>query len=147
MTTRKLGSLLSATRELSSLQAEAQRATKLQQIYLSCVPTELAEASRIAGTRGGTVCIVTESPVTAAKIKQLVPRLLTAIQKCDGEVTVLQVRVQPAAGNLRRNEKSLKRPLTPDSIEYFRALSTTVGDGSPLKIALTNLVRRHGGGV
>ena len=145
MKLQSLGQLLATTRELTSLRADAHRATKLQQFYVSRVPPELATSSRIAGVRGGAVRIVTENPVTAAKLKQMLPRLLTAIQECDGEVTVLQVRVQPMTPGERSRRPSRKKPLSPDSIEYFRALSTQVEDDSPLKKALTNLVRRHGG--
>ena len=145
MKPQSLGQLLATTQELTSLRADAQRATKLQQFYVSRVPPELANLSRVAGVRGGAVRIVTANPVTAAKLKQMLPRLLTAIQECDREVTALQVRVQPTTRYERLATPSQKKPLSIESIEYFRALSTQVSDDSPLKIALTNLVRHHGG--
>ena len=145
MKPQSLGQLLATTQELTSLRADAQRATKLQQFYVSRVPPELANLSRVAGVRGGAVRIVTANPVTAAKLKQMLPRLLTAIQECDREVTALQVRVQPTTRYERLATPSQKKTLSIESIEYFRALSTQVSDDSPLKIALTNLVRHHGG--
>lgn len=145
MKLQSLGQLLATTRELTSLRADAHRATKLQQFYVSCVPPELATSSRVAGVQGGAVRIVTANPMTAAKLKQMLPRLLTAIQECDGEVTVLQVRVQPMTRGERRGRSPEKKALSPESIEYFRALSTQISDDSPLKKALTNLVRHHGG--
>jgi hypothetical protein len=136
-----LGKLLGATDELRALQVRTRWLLELQTLYFRSAPRELARFSRVKGYRAGMLIVSAADPAIAAKLKQLAPRLLRCIQKCEKEVTSVRIEVQvntPAA------EQRVKATLTVDAVAKFDALAHRVGNEN-LKLALANLVSRHGG--
>jgi hypothetical protein len=136
-----IGKLLSATEELKALQARTRRLLELQTLYFRSAPRELATSSRVKSYRAGTLFVFADNSAVAAKLKQLAPRLLASIQKNEAEVTALHIGVQ--VRDAQRTYKSLKTVLPPQAIEEFDALATRITD-TELKLALANLVSRHG---
>jgi hypothetical protein len=136
-----IGKLLSATEELKALQARTRRLLELQTLYFRSAPRELATSSRVKSFRAGTLFVFADNSAVAAKLKQLAPRLLASIQKNEAEVTALHIGVQVT--DAQRTYKSLKTVLPPQAIEEFDALATRITD-TELKLALANLVSRHG---
>jgi hypothetical protein len=136
-----IGKLLSATEELKALQARTRRLLELQTLYFRSAPRELATSSRVKSYRAGTLFVFADNSAVAAKLKQLAPRLLASIQKNEAEVTALHIGVQVT--DAQRTYKSLKTVLPPQAIEEFDALATRITD-TELKLALANLVSRHG---
>lgn len=136
-----IGKLLSATEELKALQARTRRLLELQTLYFRSAPRELAASSRVKSYRAGALVVFADNSAVAAKLKQLAPRLLASIRKIEAEVTAIHIQVQ--VRDTQRAYKSLKAALTPEAIEEFDALATRVTDAE-LKLALANLVSRHG---
>ncbi len=135
-----IGKLLSATDELKALQARTRQLLELQTLYLGSAPRELASSSRVKGYRAGTLFVAADNAATAAKLKQLAPRLLASVQKFEMQVTSIRIEVQVTGS--QRTYKSIKTSLTPEAVEEFDALSKRVTD-LDLKSALSNLVTRH----
>ncbi len=143
MPVHKIGSLLATPGELRVLYRKAQHLLRLQQVFSESVPPPFAHACRVKDCREGTLFILTDSAAIAAKLRQLAPRLLVHIQKQESQVTGIQIAVQVRMSQKDRDESAFKKnALSTDSIEKFKILSREIPD-SPLKSALTNLVRRH----
>lgn len=142
MPLHSIGKLITASGELKTLYGKTQRLLRLQQVFSDSTPSALAQASRVKSYRAGTLYILADNAAIAAKLRQLIPRLLVIIQKQEPQITGIQVAVQVT----KSQDKSAKPPnkggLSSDSIDKFRLLSEQTPD-SPLKSALTNLVRRH----
>lgn len=142
MPAQKIGSWL-ASGELRTLSRKAQRLTELQQVFFGSAPAPLAQASRVKNYQAGTLFLLADNAAVAAKLKQLAPRLLVTIQKLEPEVTGIRIEVQVNESQYKTQAKVKKISLRIDSVEHFRKLSEAIPD-SPLRSALTNLVRRHG---
>ncbi len=142
MPAHTIGKLLTAPGELSTLYGKTQRFLRLQQVFFDSTPSTLARASRVKSYRAGTLYILTDNAAIAAKLRQLIPRLLLNIQKQEPQITAIQVAVQVTKSPKKTQVSPKKEGLSPDSIKKFRLLSEQTPD-SPLKSALTNLVCRH----
>ena len=141
MTAQKIGSWL-ASGELRTLSSKAQRLTELQQVLFDSAPPPLAQASRVKNYQAGTLSLLADNAAVAAKLKQLAPRLLLNIQKRVPEITGIRIEVQVKYSGYPTQARVKNSSLPIDSIEHFKKLSEVIPD-SPLKSALTNLVRRH----
>lgn len=138
-----IGKLLSATQELKALQARTRQLLELQTLYFRSAPRELANSSRVKGYRAGTLFVSADNAAVAAKLKQLAPRLLASVQKCEMQVTSIRIEVQVRGP--QRTYKSIKTSLTAEAVEEFDALAKRVTNAD-LKSALANLVNHHGRG-
>lgn len=145
MAVQRLGQLLGTAREFAALLQRSRRLAQWHDRYANCAPPALARASRVAGFRSGTLILRADNAAVAAKLKQLAPRLMTALNQQANEVTSIRVQVQPAGAAQRPPGRSAVHDLPPRAIEEFARLSATVKD-SPLKKALERLVARHRGG-
>lgn len=143
MPAQKIGSWL-ASGELRTLSRKVQRLTELQRVYLDSAPRSLAAASRVKNYRAGTLFLLADNAAVATKLKQLAPRLLITLQRQVPEVTGIRVHVQVKESPLMLRTSVTKRALSAETIENFRRLSDAL-PASPLKAALTGLVRRHRG--
>lgn len=143
VTARKIGELLAASGQLKTLSHEAQRLAELERVIFEAAPRALSEATRLRSFRAGTLVLSTENPAVAAKLRQLVPRLLVYVRNREPEVSRIRVQVQPATPQERaRGDAGKKRPLSADAIANFQNLAAGLRE-SPLKSAVTRLVRRH----
>jgi hypothetical protein len=137
-----IGKLMSATEELKALSARARRLRDLQAVYFRSAPRALAEASRIKDYRAGTLVISACHAAIATKLRQIAPRLLTAINKADPQVTGLKIEVQVSGSSRETEPNARKRALSVDAVDHFAALAGSLPAGK-LKLALTNLVSHH----
>lgn len=144
MPTSKIGTFLTASAELKVLSEKAQRLLQLQNMFFDAAPPSLAQACRVKNFREGMLYIVVESAAVAAKLRQLTPRLVSNMRKFEPQVTGIQVTVQVTRSRIEVARPAQKNELSVDSIDKFRNLSGKIA-ASPLKSALTNLVRRHSG--
>ena len=143
MPLQKIGALLGASEELKTLSAGTRRMQDLQTLYLRSAPRELAGSSRVKNYRAGTLFVSADNAAVAAKLKQLAPSLLASIRKTEPQITGIRIEVQVSGAARERPRKPQKKPLTPEAVARFEALSKRVPNGG-LKDAIARLVRRHG---
>lgn len=137
--------LIGSTTELASVRAQAQKQAVLQKAFEDYTPVELAHlktASRVGYIKAGTLYLLADHAAAAAKLRQLLPRLLPVLHHLEPEVTAIKVEVQVKGHASGSTKKSDKRSLPVDSIDKFETLARSVKDPA-LKSALTNLVRRR----
>lgn len=140
-----LRNLIGAAAELAAVRKQAQKQAALQQAFVDYTPVELAEltkASRVGYIKAGTLYLLADHAAAAAKLRQLLPRLLPVFRKLEPEVTAIKVQVQVSATHSAPRAGVKKKDLSVDSIEYFEKLGATVND-SGLKSAITNLVKKR----
>ncbi len=142
MSTRKLSALIENTAGLSALTRTMQRLAALQRLYEVCAPPDLARASRVVGDRNGMLVIAADNGAIAAKLKQLLPRLLKTLQKQRAQVTGIQVQVQVNKVTSTARARPAKTPLPVDLIDNFDDLSKRVKDPE-LRDALARFAARR----
>ena len=135
-------SLLGASSDFKALRDKTQRLQALQQAYATSTPVELAEASRVGYVRANTLYIFASNSAVAAKLRQLLPRVLPVIRKLEPEVTGIQITVQAAMGEPMPTSHAKKSSLSLDNIELLEILAKSVPDAH-LKSALTNFAARN----
>ncbi|MDH5534245.1 MAG: DUF721 domain-containing protein [Betaproteobacteria bacterium] len=142
MAAQKIGFWLTAPGDLQELAAKAHRLSDLQQAFVDSAPPQLARAGRVKNFRAGTLFLLADNSTAAAKLRQLVPRLLVNIQKTEPEVTGIHIGVQVKSSTNRPPSTAKKAALSPETIEEFIQLAARVPDPN-LRSALAKLVRRH----
>ena len=138
----KIGKLLAEAEELKAVSARTRRLRELQKLYSESAPGELAKASRVKGYRDGILLVAAENAATAAKLRQMVPTLLTRISKSEPEVNGIRIGVQVGGRAQAARTQQQKNVLTTDALKKFDALAKRVGD-EDLRSALARLVRHH----
>jgi hypothetical protein len=146
MPLRDIRKLIDASAELASVRRQAHKQAALQQAFVDYTPAEFAyltQASRVGYIKAGTLYLLTDQAAVAAKLRQLLPRLLPVFRKLEPEVTGIKVEVQVNSAQGKSRSKTNKKLLSIDSIEYFEKLAGSVSNPE-LKLAITNLVlKRH----
>ena len=145
MPLRDIRQLIGASAELETLRKKSQRLTALQKAFVDYTPGELAylsQASRVGYIKAGTLYLWVDQAAVAAKLRQLLPRLLPRFSKLDAEITGIKVVVQVNSPPQNSRAHFKKNQLPIDSIEHFEKLAHTVRDPA-LKSAITNLVRKR----
>ena len=142
MPARKIGDFLAVSGELKALSREARRLAEVEQLLFEALPRALAEATRIKGLRAGTLIVSADNAAVAAKVRQLAPRLLLHVRKRATEVSGIRIDVQPAPQQERRSNRAEKSLPGAAVISNFHSLAEGLRE-SPLKQAITRLVRRH----
>jgi len=135
-------SLLGASNELKALRDKTQRLRALQQAYVGSTPAELAEASRVGYVRASTLWVFADNSAVAAKLRQLLPRVLPVIQKLEPEITGIQIQVQAEKGEISPAHHAKKEMLSLDNIELIEILAKSVPDPD-LKSALADFAARN----
>ena len=93
-----VNALIRESEGFASIQDRLQRISRLQHSFADALPPGLVESCRVATVEGSTLIIATANGASAAKLKQMLPRLLESFRenkKQEQEVTVIQVIVQP----------------------------------------------------
>jgi hypothetical protein len=143
MPNRTIGDLLVATEELKTLTARTRRLRELQKLFFRSAPRELAGSSRVKSYKAGVLSVTADNGVVSAKLKQLAPSVLAGIRRTDADVAAIriEVRVSGTRGPQERHRAAKRLPA--EAVNAFEALAERVSD-ERLKLALANLVRRHG---
>jgi len=137
-----IGNLLGRSQVMKNLTAAAGRLQKLQKTFIDAAPVELASACRVKNYHSGTLIVAAGNSAVAAKLRQLVPSMLATIRKQEPEATGIRIEVQVSAPTQTTRAAVQPAGLPSDSIDKFRQLASRLDD-SPLKSALTNLIRHH----
>jgi hypothetical protein len=142
MPAHKIDFYLNSSDSLRPLAHEARRIALLQQVLHKLAPPELTQACCVKRLRAGTLFLLAENAAIAAKLKLLVPRLLTSYQKQGEEVTSIRVEVQVTDASPQPRAGRAPNPLSPESIANLERLAAGL-DATPLKQALINLAARQ----
>ena len=138
MKVHAIGSLIASLDDLKAIHVRATRHAQLQLVYRAAVPKELARRSRVIDERSGTLVIAADTSGVAAKLRQLVPRIVADIVKWCPEVTAIRVEVQVADGQPPTTPRA--RPqIARQGLRSFTQLRDALPD-SPLREALSRLV-------
>lgn len=144
MPAHKIDFYLNSSNSLRRLSDESRRIAELQRIFLKSAPQPLTQACCVTQLRAGTLFLVAENAAIAAKLKQLLPRLLTSYQKLGMQVTAIRVEVQVREVAPGGGAKGPAKQLSTESIKNLEQLAAGLED-SPLKQALTNMVAHQRG--
>jgi hypothetical protein len=145
MPLRDIRNLLGASSELAALREKTQRLQALQRAYVDSTPVELAEltkASRVGYLKAGTLYLLADNATVAAKLRQLLPRLLPLFRKLEAEVTGIRVDVQPKSPAVLPSVEAKSDRLPIDYIEQLDKAAKTI-TSPDLKLAVTNLLRHR----
>lgn len=124
---------MSENPELRSLLNTVQTLAELQRHFDLVAPAYIAQSSQILGLRQGTLSIATSNGTVAAKLRQLVPDLVTKLQDRGCEVSGIRVKVQVSYAPVVHSPAP--RTLSDTAQLQLHALSLSLKD-SPLKLAL-----------
>lgn len=120
--------LLTDSAELSALHKNTRRLLMLQKAYVDFTPVELASASRVGYRRADTLYLLADNAAVAAKLKQLLPRLLPKFQKLEPQVTVIRVELQVKTRGGAPAGRSRDAALSLENIKHFEDLAKQVSD-------------------
>jgi hypothetical protein len=123
---------------LARLTDHARYLLRLQRIFDSATP--LTRLARISNVRLGKIFIVADSSATAAKLRQMEPRLTRVFQAEAPEVTGIEIRVQPGRRNPPPTETRMPATIAPERKRGLTLLAERMPEGSPLRAALLRLV-------
>jgi hypothetical protein len=135
-----IGKLIAGLSHLKAIHMRASRLAALQQVYRKAIPEELAKRSSVADERSGTLVVAAETSAVAAKLRQLLPRIVAEFVKWEPQVTAIRVEVQ-VSGERQTIERERRAGIPPRALESFTQLRDTLPD-SPLREALSRLVER-----
>jgi hypothetical protein len=148
MPTEPLSRLLRENPDLATIRDRLEQVRRLQGLYRSVVPAELASSSRVCAVDGTTVVVRADNAPVAAALRAMAPRLLAGLVeaakltknsfeiKADGELTGLRLEVQVDAAPPPRKARPREDIPVERLAEVARALSE-----SPLKDTLDRIVR------
>lgn len=148
MATEPLARALLRNPDLSPVRDRLEQVGRLQGLFRSVVPAQLASASRICAVDGTTVVVRADNAPVAAALRAIAPRLLAGLKdaagpggnslknKQDQELTGLRVEVQVEAPPKPRAPTPRASLPVERLAEVARGLSE-----SPLKDALDRIVR------
>lgn len=142
MTARKLDTFLSEPASpLNRLARAAQRLNAISRIWETVAPIGLARSCRVGCLDDGVLTLLADNGAIASKIKQQLPSLLEKLQHRGSEITGIQVDVQVKIPSPER-VSAPKPGISDQSLASLEKLDAELDD-SPLKEALTNLIKHH----
>jgi len=141
-----VSALMQAARELSALEAEV----------LSLLPAGMREGIAVAGVKhdprnpqqGQVLLLLAAHGAAAARVRQVVPTLLSRLQQRGSRIDAIRVRVQPEAGRAGDWDTGpVQRPrtsgrMTPVGLACLDELARNL-PASPLQDALKTLLSHH----
>jgi hypothetical protein len=142
MQARSLEDCLKADGGLARLSGHAARLLRLQRLFESAVPQPLARGARVANLKLEKVVIHADSSAVAAKLRQIVPTLVEVFRKEVGEVTGIQVSVQPRTGSSPSSPTVSHDFLGDYAKQGLTSLADRLPEESPLRQALQHLLKR-----
>jgi hypothetical protein len=137
---RRLNALFKDNAELVALSSHAGELTTFQKYWEAVAPDSLKQSAHAGGVKHKRLTVYANNGTVAAKIKLLLPSLLTKLQKQGLEVTSIRVEVQVQSH--REKPEKPPRNISPHAASSLGKLASELGD-SPLGEALTRLSRRQ----
>ena len=145
---KPIRALLRENEALLPFHRRLRQLSKLQKTFVDALPSGLSESCRIATVDGSTIIIATANGAVAAKLKQMLPRLLERFRETisenktqDQQVTGISVIVQPEFFVSEKTYKSTA-PREPLPVEKLVELAESLED-SPLKTAIQNIASKR----
>jgi hypothetical protein len=136
---RQIKALFKENAELLALSDQADSLTVSQTIWNNIVPDALKPYTHAGNVKHKRLTVYANNGAVAAKIKLLLPNLLTKLQKQEVEITSIRVEVQ-VQSTVRLKPKT-QRFVSPTSARYLSDLANKLGD-SPLAEVLARLSSR-----
>lgn len=126
---------------MAHLAAHANRLLQLQGALKAALPATMRPYAHVANFRLGKVFIHTNNSAVAAKIRQLGPRLASALSSPAAQVTEIEVRVQASTPSVTQSHH--ERPALPGDQQKqgLTLLAESLPHGSTLKDALERLLQ------
>lgn len=96
---KPINALMRENEALKPIQDRLARISRIQHSFAETLPPGLNESCRVATVEGSTLVIAAANGAVAAKLKQMLPRLLVKFQenkKQEQQVTAISVVVQPS---------------------------------------------------
>ena len=144
MTARKLDSFfITPASPLNRLALAAQQLNSISRIWETVAPIGLALFCRVGRLDDGVLTLFADNGAIASKIKQQLPSLLEKLQQRGSEITGIRIEVQVKIPSPERSI-SPKQAISPKSLASLERLDAELEE-SPLKEALTNLIKHHSG--
>lgn len=139
----KIDRYLAGERSLQPIVEKAERISALSKLCEEALPRELAQQTRAANLKNGTLVLLAANPATAAKLKLLAETLRSFLLLQGKEVNSVSVRVQPTASRAPAVIAAHKQArLSPSALAELSALHDRLPD-SPARQALGALLARH----
>jgi len=141
MMAKSLQEHLVSTDGLARLAAHAQRLLEFQRTLETILPEALCPHARVANFRLGKIFIHTSNSAVAAKIRQLGPRIASALSSSSVKVTEVGVSVQTSPST--RPKAAYQRPALPGDQQKrgLDLLAQNLPPESALKCALDRLIK------
>jgi hypothetical protein len=136
---RRLNALFKDNAELVALSAQAGNLTASQKTWEAVAPDSLKQFTQAGSVKHKRLTVYADNGAVAAKIKLLLPSLLTKLQKQGVEVTSIRVEVQ-VKSSPKKPEKS-QRNISAQAASSLEKLAAEL-DGSALGEALSRLSSR-----
>jgi hypothetical protein len=141
---KPINTLLRENETLLPFHQRLRQISRLQKTFVDALPIGLNESCRIATIEGSTIIVATANGAVAAKLKQMLPRLLDKFhenKKQYQEVTGFSVIVQPEffVPEKRPRPAAGKEPIP---TKKLTELAESLGD-SPLKTALEAIASKR----
>ncbi len=147
MTIHKINFYLSTLKEASEHQemfTYIDRLTQIQQAFMEIIPPQLATPCSLGRFSDGKLTILVGNGAVAAKLKQILPSLLSKFQKSGLiEVTAIQITVQANYYIYSADNSSRERPkIGQTGMEILSKFATNL-PVSPLKIAVKSILKKQ----
>ena len=136
----RFNALFKENPELAALLGQEDSLTASQKIWNTILPDALKPFTQAGSVKHKRLTVYADNGAVAAKIKLLLPSLLTKLQKQGLEVTSIRVEMQ-VKSSPRRSVKPM-RSISPEAASSLRKLADELG-GSALGEALAKLSRRN----
>lgn len=137
---RKVQEYLGTGDILRRLVREAGRLSELDRAYRRAAPAALVDASGVDHIDGATLVLWADSGAVAAKLRQIMPTVLSQLQRFAPECTTARVAVRIAARDVGRTRRSPTR-IGARGADALRELAGELPP-SALRNALTRLAAR-----
>lgn len=127
----------------STVLITAQRLIHLQGVIGRQLPVAMRQGFAVAQVKGSELTLIADHAALAAKLRQLTPRLLKAINESGWLAESLKIKVasRPNAPPAHKTVKQAQ-PLDATALAHFEALRQQVDTG-PLTDALDRLLTHH----
>ena len=134
----RVGVLLDSLPELQALNRELRQLAALQNALAEVVPGDLAATASVSLAKTGELILSVDNGATAAKLRQMAPRILIFLRQRRYEITGIRLQVQVRVRDNPLPQKQIS--LSSDARLAVDMLSERLG-ASPLKAALERLGR------
>lgn len=145
---KPIKALLRESESLLPFHQRLRQLSRLQSTFVDALPPGLSDSCRIATVEGSTIIVATANGAVAAKLKQMLPRLLEKFSEKTSEnkkqyqqVTSISLIVQPEYFVPER-QPPLSPPREPMPLKKLSELAESLGD-SPLKSALEAIAKNR----